>query len=211
MLTGDGTVELPAGEFDVLICTATVQRVPGAWLRRVRPGGAVVTGFGTTYHQEALLRLDVHHADHASGRVVGELECEWERGQRVWPVLTIAEVETACSGAATTTLDVEHVAGSFDVSFAVGALVPDCASIFLACDDQWWVDPATGSWARWHRLPIGRHRVDQYGPRALWDEIDAAYHWWCAAGRPQAGDWHITVDQHSTVLDLPAPAVAVAG
>jgi protein-L-isoaspartate O-methyltransferase len=105
--TGDGTAELPAGlPFDRLVCTATVQRVPEVWLRRVRPGGVIVTGFGSAHYQEALARLDVRSSDHAAGKVVGELGCEWVRGQRLGPVWFVDPTRTSCATRTTSGSDI---------------------------------------------------------------------------------------------------------
>jgi hypothetical protein len=191
------------------VCTATVHRVPHVWFERTRPGGVIVTGFGTPYHQEALLRLEVHADRTATGAVVATMECEWVRGQRIRPVLTVAEAEAAVASCGTTTLDLDDVAGDFDASFAIGARVPDCASVFVAPDDQWFVDGTTGSWAQFmtqlHLRAAGPpHLINQYGPRALWDEIEDAYRWWYGAGRPRAADWPITVHgDGATVIEPP--------
>jgi len=212
VLAGDGTVELPAGPpFDLILSTVTVRRVPGEWLRRVRPGGAIITGYGTAYCHDPVVRLQVHHAHRATGHVVGEIECEWERGQRIRPALTAAEVEAAASGTDATTFDAHHPPHTYDACFAIGIRVPNCVRVHVTCDDVWFVDAATGSRAHWHRSPVGRYRVDQYGPRRLWDEIDAAHRWWLTCGRPDAGDWLITATVDATTAELPATVEAPAG
>ena len=212
VLTGDGTVELPTGPpFDLILSTVTVHTVPAEWLRRVRPGGAIITGYGTTYCHDPIIRLQAHHAHQATGHVVGEIECERARGQRVRPILTAADVEVASSGADSTTLDVDRVPYTYDINFTIGIRVPHCTRIYLADDDHWYLDPTTESGAHWHRQPLGRYRVDQYGPRALWDEIDTAYHWWHATGRPHAGDWLITATPDGTTVQPPTTVMAAAG
>jgi hypothetical protein len=35
--------------------------------------------------------------------------------------------------------------------------------------------------------------VHQYGPRKLWDEVEASHRWWVAQGRPGADRWRFTV------------------
>jgi len=211
VLTRDGTLELPAGAaFDLLLSTVAVQRVPGEWLRRVRPGGTIITGYGTAYCHDAVVRLQVHHARNATGRVVGEIECEWERRQRIRPALTAAEVDAAAAGTDAITFDVNHPNHPYDACFAIGIRVPNCVQVPVASDDVWFVDADTGSRAHWHRSPAGRYRVDHYGPRRLWDEIDAAHRWWVAAGRPEAGDWLVTATPDATATALPL-TVAAAG
>ena len=72
---------------------------------------------------------------------------------------------------------VDHFANTSDAIVTIDVRVPDCVKIHLSSDDLWFLDPATGSRAHWHR-PVGRYRVDQYGPRRLWDEITTARSQW---------------------------------
>ncbi|HEU0089682.1 MAG TPA: hypothetical protein VFQ77_18885 [Pseudonocardiaceae bacterium] len=69
----------------------------------------------------------------------------------------------------------------------------------------WFLDPGTRSWARFDYQP-GAHRwpVHQYGPRRLWDEIEAAYHWWDQAGQPSPDRWHFTLTPHDQRIELNA-------
>jgi hypothetical protein len=54
VVTGDGTHRHPAGvPFDRVISTANVTRVPYAWMAQTRPGGQVLTPWGTPYYQES--------------------------------------------------------------------------------------------------------------------------------------------------------------
>lgn len=58
-----------------------------------------------------------------------------------------------------------------------------------------------------------RHEVRQRGPRRLWDEVEAAYVWWCAAGRPEHTRFALTVTRTGQVvwldsLDKEVPARA---
>jgi hypothetical protein len=185
--------------------------VPQAWLRRVRPGGAIITGFGTHYCHDPVIQLHVQHPGAATGRVVGEIECEWERGQRIHPALTLAEIDAVAAGATSTLFDVERVPHTYDTMFTIGLRVAGCQRLSLAPDDEWLLDSATGSYARWHRNPHGRYRVDQYGPRRLWNDIDAAYRWWASHGRPKPDDWLITASGDGTTAHLTSADFAAAG
>lgn len=196
------------GEYDRILCTATVREVPYSWVRAVRPGGLVVTNWGTPYHPDTLLRLFVREDGTADGYLVPHTHHEWLRGQRVEPTLTVAECEAALSRASTTVLGIDDIAGSDpNASIAIGLCVPNCASVFIPPGDQWFVDDLSGSWARLHPGAGGdRNIVNQYGPRDLWDEIEAAHHWWLTSGTPRARSWRVTVTPDGTHIE---PALAL--
>lgn len=58
VVTGDGTRGyLPDAPYDRVISTASVRAVPRAWIDQTRPGGVIVTPWGTDYGDGALTRL----------------------------------------------------------------------------------------------------------------------------------------------------------
>ncbi|GAA3721098.1 hypothetical protein HDA32_001996 [Spinactinospora alkalitolerans] len=58
-----------------------------------------------------------------------------------------------------------------------------------------------GSWAEIEIEPAGGpYRVDQGGPRRLWDLVEDAHSWWTDAGKPDWSAFGVTVtpeDQHA--------------
>jgi protein-L-isoaspartate(D-aspartate) O-methyltransferase len=48
----------------------------------------------------------------------------------------------------------------------------------------------------------GEFAVQQFGPRRLWDEVEAAYRWWVGAGRPDAHRWRFTVSPDCQKVEL---------
>ncbi|MER6366644.1 hypothetical protein [Kitasatospora sp. NPDC001527] len=54
-----------------------------------------------------------------------------------------------------------------------------------------------------------RYTVWQYGPRRLWDEVQAAYDWWEAAGSPSPDRFGLTIkgQEHLVWLDERAQEV----
>jgi hypothetical protein len=44
--------------------------------------------------------------------------------------------------------------------------------------------------------------VHQYGPRRLWDEVEAAHAWWSDHGRPGTDRWQITVTPDDQRIEL---------
>ncbi|GAA0509421.1 hypothetical protein GCM10011581_43320 [Saccharopolyspora subtropica] len=69
VVTGDGTAGYrSAAPFDRVIATASVRRIPLAWIEQTRPGGVLVVPFGTDYSNGTLLRLLVDDDGTAVGR-----------------------------------------------------------------------------------------------------------------------------------------------
>ncbi len=57
--------------YDRVIATCSVYTVPYAWVAQTRPGGIILTPWGTTFENSALLRLTVNNnGDEAVGRIV---------------------------------------------------------------------------------------------------------------------------------------------
>jgi protein-L-isoaspartate O-methyltransferase len=64
--TGTGWTAAP----DRVIATCSVHTVPYAWVAQTRPGGVILTPWGSTFENSALLRLTVDQAGAAVGSVV---------------------------------------------------------------------------------------------------------------------------------------------
>ncbi|WP_269855248.1 hypothetical protein [Streptomyces sp. RPT161] len=82
-------------------------------------------------------------------------------------------------------------------AFAAGLRVPDCA---WAADERdgdhsvWWYGLTDRSWAAvLFRRGAHESTVYQSGPRRLWDEVEAAWHWWTGEGRPSPERFGLTV------------------
>ncbi|SCF97404.1 MULTISPECIES: methyltransferase domain-containing protein [unclassified Streptomyces] len=83
-VVGDGLVGWPAGSpYDRIHSTAAVRHVPLAWIEQTRPGGVIVTPWGTPYANAGLLRLVVGERGQDSyGRFVADVSFMWMRAQR---------------------------------------------------------------------------------------------------------------------------------
>ena len=69
VLTGDGAAGHQAGApYDRVLATVAVRTVPYAWITQTRPGGVVLTPWGSEWYSSALLKLTTH----ASSPVVGD-------------------------------------------------------------------------------------------------------------------------------------------
>ena len=93
---------------------------------------------------------------------------------------------------------------SYDqAAFTIALRVPACYPTVEDLDDDHrrieLHDVASRSWAR---LDLVRREhpwtVRQFGPRRLWDEVDAAYRWWRDAGGPAPDRYTLTVGPDGT-------------
>ncbi|MGH3799878.1 MAG: hypothetical protein ACRDTD_07070, partial [Pseudonocardiaceae bacterium] len=109
VITGDGVDGYPPGApYDRVISTVAAAEVPHAWVAQTRPGGLVLTPWGTAYYPGGLLALTVDRDGTATGRIVGPASFMWLRAQRI-PRYTIGRIMRrndagcACLGARTST------------------------------------------------------------------------------------------------------------
>ncbi|MGH3916191.1 MAG: methyltransferase domain-containing protein [Pseudonocardiaceae bacterium] len=197
--------------FDRVMSTAAVFRVPYAWVAQTRPGGMVVTPWSSTYKPAGLLSLTVGEDGIATGGLVNKtISFMSLRDQRVH-LTTVADVvrDTDIPDVSDTRLHAHHVCKG-DARFAIGWRVPGCQWEYVPATDNdgrwcvWFLDSGSRSWAHFDYQPgIRRWPVHQFGPRRLWDEVEAAYHWWEQAGKPPAEQWQFTVAPYGQHIDLP--------
>ncbi|MFF5262686.1 methyltransferase domain-containing protein [Actinomadura viridis] len=200
VVTGDGADGYaPGAPYDRVIATASVREVPYSWVVQTRPGGAVLAPWGTAFDNGALVRLVVDEHGVAYGRFVDNtVAFMWLRAHRTPRFLPPADLAGAAE--ATTTLHPDAVAwDDLNASFAVGARLPDVSRRFVDADDggdfTFWAF-AGPSWARVDVTDgASAYLVRQYGPRALWSEIEAAYRWWEQLGRPDTGRFGLGVSR----------------
>lgn len=205
VITGDGALGYPGqAPYDRVLSTACVYQVPYPWVSQTRPGGLVVTPWGTEYYNGHLLALTVAGDGSATGCIVGKTSFMTLRDQRV-PWVPIADIATDDSETrAEHKLSRRHpryYVASYEARTAIGIQVPRCVPRYVPPDGHdpdgilWFLDQWSRSWAAVHHRPgePGPYRVRQYGPRRLFDEVSAAYQQWKAAGKPPADAWRITV------------------
>lgn len=196
---GDGLVGWPRGApYDRIHSTASVQYVPPAWLDQTRPGGVIVTPWGTPYGNLGLARLVVGDG-YAQGRFVDQVAFMWVRSQRPPsddPLAGEAEWEGP------SLIDPDLAEEDMNAVFAIGLKVPD-VRYFHTWNDA---DPGGtlfkrlfdghGSWASvCYRDWTSDDTVLQHGPRMIWDEVTAARLWWEELGEPELTRFGLTVQQ----------------
>jgi protein-L-isoaspartate(D-aspartate) O-methyltransferase len=197
----------PRAPYDRVISTVAVAEVPYAWVAQTRPGGLVLTPWGTPYYPGGLLALTVHRDTTATGRIVGPASFMRLRAQRI-PRYTINRIVRRDDTATTSTADLHpwHVAGDVNAATAIGLRVPQCESLYHPDDSEvgtlYLVDQWSRSWATLHVTTEAPYEVRQSGERKLWDEVQTAHQWWLDMGKPAADAWRFTIDPAGQRIEL---------
>ncbi|MFE2494931.1 methyltransferase domain-containing protein [Streptomyces scopuliridis] len=205
IVTGDGTAGYaPGAPYDRVVATCSVRRVPRAWVEQTRPGGVILTPWESPWFCFGLLRLTVRDDGSASGRFSPHSAFMLIRNQRTDLRIYRDVVEDdQLPERSATELCPWAVAGDDPAArFAIGLRLPD---IWRAWHDNpdvhgvasrlWLATTDTTSWAAvdWDGRTDQRLTVWQYGPRRLWDEVEATYRWWLRAGSPGPERFGLTV------------------
>ncbi|WP_238412608.1 methyltransferase domain-containing protein [Saccharothrix deserti] len=178
-VAGDGEQGYaPRAPYDRILGTCAVSRIPSAWLEQTAPGGLIVTTLNRVIGA-GLVRLTVR-----DGQGIGRVLLEDGRfmplraHRQSWADDALRDALTAePAGSRTTLLPSRAVVDpSSGFEFFAGLTLSEVAT---GADPIRLVHP-DGSWVR-HRGAV----VDQGGPRALWDEAEAAYRQWRALGKPR--------------------------
>ncbi|WP_020667020.1 methyltransferase domain-containing protein [Amycolatopsis nigrescens] len=221
LVCADGEKGWPGrAPYDRVLSTVGVRgAVPSAWIEQTRPGGVIVTPWATAYLAFALARLVVDSDGTASGRFADRAAFMDLRGRRPDRYIPQPDDQPGATES-TSPLHPWHVTGDFQGgAFAVSVLLPDCEQdVAYRSDDRsayelltW--DTAHTSWATVEVNPqaqdAGRYPVRQYGPRHLWDEIEAAYAWWTRRERPDYTRFGLTVTPGRQWIWLDHPADTV--
>jgi protein-L-isoaspartate(D-aspartate) O-methyltransferase len=210
VITGDGAEGYsPQAPYDRVISTVAAAEVPHAWVTQTRPGGLVLTPWGTAYYPGGLLALTVDQdGTTATGRIIGPASFMWLRAQRI-PRYTIGQIMRGNNAATMSTTDLHpwQVAGDANAATAIGLRVPRCENFYHAQSSDtgilYLVDQHSRSWATLHTTAELPYEVRQAGQRKLWDETETAYRWWIDAGEPAVDAWRFTVTPNGQQVELP--------
>ncbi|MGH4017496.1 MAG: hypothetical protein ACRDSL_26960, partial [Pseudonocardiaceae bacterium] len=219
VVTGDGLAGVPErAPYDRIIATAAIREaVPRPWLEQLKPGGVLVSPWGTDWSNGVMLTLRANADGTAVGRFSGNLAFMRVRSQRRalygWQPdqgqIEIAEVSiTECRGA-----DLDRMLNPELGNFAIGAhLDPCCLEVtWDANGDRRHVleldHRDSRSWARLDADLTSPEpwQVRQIGPRRLWDEVEAAYDWWHEQGEPGMDQFGVTISPVQQWLWLKQP------
>ncbi|MDJ1131228.1 methyltransferase domain-containing protein [Streptomyces iconiensis] len=206
LITGDGTgAHTPLAPYGALIATCGLPRIPAAWLDQLAPGGTIVANLG---YGLAVLRLDEHGA--AQGHFLPEM-ASFMTARTTSESVPSEQHDVTTLMRAVGTVTSAHV--PWDVTgpmprFLGAMLHPSATDLTLTDENGTTVhaitDAASGARARLsHRGEDAR--IDQGGPRALWDERLALLRDWSRAGQPGVERYGLTVQgcTHTLWLDTP--------
>jgi protein-L-isoaspartate O-methyltransferase len=213
-VTGDGLLGYPPrAPYDRVLVTCGLRRIPYAWVEQTRPGGVILAPWGTDYSpQDASARLTVAgDGKSATGPFRGPVQFMKARSQRLaWPRHDEYVTDWPGEAASTTALTSDDLVGAAfgGVDFVLGLLVPECAHTVHTESGRgvaWFYGLGDRSWAvvRWAGGTSAE--VYQSGARRLWDEVEAAWHWWDGQGRPDVDRFGLTVSADGQRIWLDSP------
>lgn len=209
----DGTAGWPERAlYDRVIATCAVRDIPDAWINQTRPGGVIVTPWGSTFTNGVLLKLSVAYDPDrrtdgrhvAIGRVVDQANFMWLRSQRAArpdPTQYAAGVPRTSD----TGLHPDVMSFHSHADFAIGLAVPEVYALYKDDDTgsgftAWFCDTGgdgdvSAAAVRVEPGGVGSaaYPVRQWGPRNLWNEIEQAYRRWRAHGCPARERFGVTV------------------
>jgi protein-L-isoaspartate O-methyltransferase len=200
----------PGAPYERILCTFAVRDIPPAWLAQC-PDGRIVTPWGSSFFNGSFATLDVVNGV-ARGGFSGDPAFMWDRTSGAG---TRGRIENhgnrddrddrrrECAQGSTG-IPPQNVVQD-DPAFFIGLHVTDArwrwieadgggdggdgeATLRIAADDG-------RSGATVDYVP-GRdtYVVEQFGPRALWDEVEAAFLRWHELGKPERSRFGLSVD-----------------
>lgn len=201
----DGYLGYPErAPYDRIIATASLRRVPPAWLTQVRPGGTILTDLRGAFAGN-LARLTVGDDQSARGqflptRVNFMPLRSPEQPFRQLPELSSRAVHEAGEGRTTRLAPAVLRERGRAFAFFAQLAMPGTESGHVKVTDGpmyfCLTDPHTGAWARVEAAPgdpAAEREVTQGGDRRLWDELEAAHEQWLQLGQPRPEDFSILV------------------
>ncbi|GAA4905190.1 methyltransferase domain-containing protein [Streptomonospora salina] len=196
VVTGDGQHGYaPGAPYDRVIATCSVTRIPSPWIAQAAEGAVIVAPWKPSAELPGgfLTRLTVEDGV-AAGRFVGHTSFMMLRAHR-WQGGAPHDLDGAPDVATRFKGDPREVVLDEDTGPALALTVPGWRGgirVYEPGGDQYvWLSATTGpSWARLH----GDGRVEQGGPRRLWDELIEAHRRWVGDDRPGVTDYGLSVD-----------------
>ncbi|MFJ8647088.1 methyltransferase [Streptomyces sp. NPDC093546] len=184
---GDGAWGWAAeGPYDRVISTCALRSVPYQLVRQVHPGGLIVAPMARDFWSGAIVRLEVEDGGVASGF--------FDSGALYMPMRShrppaAAPVDDSTARASTCAVRPRELL-SLGFALYAGTRLPG-VRMWHSEDDgtvQVWAQDAEGS-----ATTASGGEVWQYGPRELWSEIERTWREYEQLGRPELGEFGLTV------------------
>ncbi len=200
LAAGDGYLGYaPCAPYDRIIATASLRRVPPAWLGQVRPGGKILTDVrGSFAGNLALVTVDADGSAH--GQFLAETVNFMPLRSEYQPFGMLTELSSRAVNEPgeqrTTGLDPAVLDERSFKFFAQLALPGTETGPIRITDGPWYyclTDPASQSWARVDTETTADRVVTEGGDRRLWDELEAAHDLWQRLNQPCPQDFTITI------------------
>ncbi|MCC3769676.1 methyltransferase domain-containing protein [Streptomyces sp. UNOC14_S4] len=200
VVCGDAEQGYPDGApYDRWLATFTVPEIPYAWIEQT-PAGRIVAPWGGSYHSYSFAVLDTRDGV-AEGRFSGYpafMRSRTNRPPRGYLSDFLHHEDQA--DRSKTTLSPRELEAEYEAKFFIGLGLRDAWSLLAEADDGsdeatlWVLADDRKSWASVDHVPgHDTFTVEQYGPRRLWDEVEAGYRKWEALGRPERDRAGLTV------------------
>ncbi|WP_331769339.1 methyltransferase domain-containing protein (plasmid) [Embleya sp. NBC_00888] len=216
VVTGDGTLgHSEHGPYDRVHVTAGVRHTPAAWIEQTRPGGVIVMPWGTDYSTyDWTAALTVTDPGRASGPFTTPLAFMKLRSQRArYPKSPFPSDWTATARMSEPDIDITDITGALyePAEFVIGLHVPHCVPRLVhgaESTNLWLYGADTGRGPSIAVAAFGDGydpQAREAGPRHLWAEVQAAYHRWDDAGKPNTDRFGltVTVDEDGRVEQRP--------
>lgn len=212
VVTAEGQDGWPSeAPYDRLIATVSVPAVPTAWLQQVRTGGSVLVSLWRDLGGGPLIRLTVNDGE-AQGFFLPQ-SGGFMPVRNVEKAIQYLGTAIKQTGQTRNTTTASSVLREPHAGLWLALQVPDTTWLGFTPDggsEQLWLFSPDGSWAA---VTDADGSVEQYGPRRLWDEVEAAYQRWERSGRPERDRLGLTITSagdHRLWLDDPENAVSIA-
>ncbi|MFE0021884.1 methyltransferase domain-containing protein [Amycolatopsis sp. NPDC059021] len=203
LAAADGYLGYPGqAPYDRIIATASLRKVPPAWLSQVNPGGTILTDLRGDFAGN-LARLTVDAAQYAHGQFLPETVSFMPLRSEEQPFQQLPELSSRAVGAQgeqrTTDLEPAMLRKRAFAFFAQLAMPGTRAGRIRVTGGTTYfclTDPRSQSWARVEvdsDTDTADRRVEQGGDRRLWDELEAARELWHDLELPRPEDFTITI------------------
>ncbi|SFQ17445.1 methyltransferase domain-containing protein [Amycolatopsis rubida] len=202
LAVADGYLGYPTrAQYDRIIATTSLRKVPPAWLTQVRPGGTILADMRGDFAGN-LARLTVSEDGSASGHFLRErvnfMPLRSNKEEHVRELSELASRAVSAPGQQRRTSLAPAALRTWDFAFLAQLSMPETRAGRVRIDGgpmyYCLTDPRSESWARVDAdTDDTEHEVTQGGDRRLWDELETAHELWTRLNQPSPADFAITV------------------